>query len=380
MKKGEKKKMAIVEVTPAKRELAPAAVAPSQAEILIAQAIDKGVPIDTMERLLVMRRELKAEAAKEAFVREMAAFQAECPVIEKKKAVKDKHGNVRYSYAPLDVIVKQIQPVLKDHGLSYSVDTVFEADTLIVTCTVTHAEGHSEKSSFRCPIDKEAYMSGPQKVGAAMTFGKRYAFCNAFGIMTGDEDTDAVQEEPERMKAPERPTAAAAAKAPASAAPAAQPNALRPPSEKQLTFLHTLLDKYGMPKEEFLKAYKVASTKDLSADQVSKAIDELKKRTDVFEKWKPPTTGAPAAGAGDQPAAAAAAPPKNKIEQIAEYDKLVAMANEEDLDNMEGELRLDVKIDESVRKMALGLIEKRRSDLAGIADLQREFAEEKEPA
>ena len=39
-------------------------------------------------------------------------------------------------------------------------------------------------------------MSAQQKVGAALTFAKRYAFCNAFGIMTGDEDNDANQAAP----------------------------------------------------------------------------------------------------------------------------------------------------------------------------------------
>jgi len=33
-------------------------------------------------------------------------------------------------------------------------------------------------------------MSAPQVVAATITFRKRYAFCNAFGIMTGDEDID----------------------------------------------------------------------------------------------------------------------------------------------------------------------------------------------
>ena len=37
------------------------------AETLIAQAIDKAVPVETMEKLLAMRRELKAEWAKEQF-------------------------------------------------------------------------------------------------------------------------------------------------------------------------------------------------------------------------------------------------------------------------------------------------------------------------
>ena len=34
-------------------------------------------------------------------------------------------------------------------------------------------------------------MSGSQQNAAANTFSKRYALCNALGILTGDEDTDA---------------------------------------------------------------------------------------------------------------------------------------------------------------------------------------------
>ena len=53
------------------------------AELLIKQAIDKNVPIETMERLLVMRRELKTEWAKEEFIKALAQFQKKCPVIKK---------------------------------------------------------------------------------------------------------------------------------------------------------------------------------------------------------------------------------------------------------------------------------------------------------
>jgi hypothetical protein len=50
--------------------------------------------------------------------------------------------------------------------------------------------GHSQESDFTVPIDEKAFMNAPQKVASALTFAKRYAFCNAFGILTGDEDND----------------------------------------------------------------------------------------------------------------------------------------------------------------------------------------------
>ncbi|MDD5110852.1 MAG: ERF family protein [Patescibacteria group bacterium] len=171
-------------------------------EVLIAQAIEKGTPVETMERLLAMRRELRAEQAKEAYDRAMSAFQTECPTIEKTKKVLNKDKSVRYSYAPIDKIVEQVRPLLQKHGFSYTIDAPVEHGFVTAICKVTHELGHSVTSSFKIPIDKDSYMTAPQKFASALTFGKRYAFCNAFGILTGDEDddTEAMQEAEELAK------------------------------------------------------------------------------------------------------------------------------------------------------------------------------------
>lgn len=163
-------------------------------EMLIEQAIDKNVSIETMERLLAMRTQLKAEQAKEAFFRDLAQFQAECPVITKNKTVLNKDKKtVRYHFASLDEIVSQIKMYLQKFGFSYTIQTINEKDPdgQRSVCTAHHIEGHSRESEFWTPIDHEAYMSDQQKWASASTYGKRYAFCNAFGILTGDEDNDA---------------------------------------------------------------------------------------------------------------------------------------------------------------------------------------------
>jgi hypothetical protein len=48
-----------------------------------------------------------------------------------------------------------------------------------------------EVSQSEIDIDTSSKMNISQRDGAANSYGKRYAFCNAFGILTGDEDTDA---------------------------------------------------------------------------------------------------------------------------------------------------------------------------------------------
>jgi len=48
--------------------------------------------------------------------------------------------------------------------------------------------------------NKTSVMSQTQVVAAALTFAKRYAFCNAFGIMTGDDDNEKVISDKEPKK------------------------------------------------------------------------------------------------------------------------------------------------------------------------------------
>ena len=161
---------------------------------IISQAVEKGTGVEVMRELYAMRNEMKKEAAKEAYNLALAAFQAACPTINKSKAVII-GGARRYSYAPLDDIISQVKGLLKESGFSYSFNAEFKEGAQIITCTARHEAGHSEIATFRAPTESNAGMSEVQKHGAALTFAKRYAFCQVFGIMTGDEDMDAGKEQ-----------------------------------------------------------------------------------------------------------------------------------------------------------------------------------------
>ncbi len=164
---------------------------------LIHMAIEKKVPVETIERLLAMRTQLKAEFAKEAFDNAMADFQGECPVIKKTKdGGKTKSGIVAYSYAPLDKIVSQTKGLIAKHGFSYQIKTEMTGEKVKAICIVKHRLGHSEQSEMEVPLGaKTDIMSAPQVVASATTFAKRYALCNAFGIITGDEDNEGAIDE-----------------------------------------------------------------------------------------------------------------------------------------------------------------------------------------
>lgn len=178
----------------AKKKSSEIAILPTQEvgiESLLQRAVDKGVPVETLERLLAMRTQLKAERAKEAYDRAMAAFQAECPTIVKTKEVRTKSGQVAYRFAPIESIVAQVKDLIQKNQFSYSFTMELRDTGVKVICKITHAEGHSSESIMDIPFgSKTEIMSNSQVAAAATTFGKRYAFLNGFGIMTGDEDTD----------------------------------------------------------------------------------------------------------------------------------------------------------------------------------------------
>jgi hypothetical protein len=159
---------------------------------LISQAVASGASVEVLERLFTLHERVKESKAKEAFVGAMAKFQSEVPVIKKTKKVMNKDGRtVRYTFAPIESIVEQIKKPLVNNGFSYRWETAQEGGVVKATCIITHTMGHSEQSTFEVGIDTEGFMTAPQKSASALTFAKRYSLCNALGISTGDEDTDA---------------------------------------------------------------------------------------------------------------------------------------------------------------------------------------------
>ena len=64
----------------------------NEVAVFISQAIEKGLPVETMEKLFALREKVKAEQAREAYVEALASFQSEVPAIKKTKKVLNKTG------------------------------------------------------------------------------------------------------------------------------------------------------------------------------------------------------------------------------------------------------------------------------------------------
>lgn len=165
----------------------PGANSLASSERMMALAIEKGASPEALGQILALHERMKASAAKEAFDAALANLQHEMPMIVKSKL----GAKSAYKYAPLDEIVQQTRETIRRNGFSYTIGGEIEPGWVKAIVKITHFAGHSQESSFKVPIDnKNPMMNDPQRYGGAMTFAKRYAFCNAFGIMTADEDLD----------------------------------------------------------------------------------------------------------------------------------------------------------------------------------------------
>jgi ERF superfamily len=164
---------------------------------LLSKAIEVGAGIETVERLVALAQEVRALQAREAWYGAMAQFQKDCPKIHKTLTarIQTSRASFNYSYAPLSEILDVIQPVMAPLGLSVSwrLPRIVD-DRVITSCRVAHAMGHVEDSGeIAVPIitkDPEIGASPPQRVGAAMTYARRYSLMAIVGLAP-EEDDDA---------------------------------------------------------------------------------------------------------------------------------------------------------------------------------------------
>jgi hypothetical protein len=159
-------------------------------DTLISQAIKEKATVETFKELFELQKKIQEQVAAKAYRESMSKFQAECPIIKKTKIVSDKNGKVRYKYAPLESIIKQTQGGIARNGFSYHFNTAIIENGMDIIFTITHIMGHKEETHFPIPFETSEYMNVIQRAGSTLTYGKRYAFCDGFGISTADEDTD----------------------------------------------------------------------------------------------------------------------------------------------------------------------------------------------
>lgn len=158
---------------------------------LISQAIEKGLGVAELEKLMGLQERWEANQARKAFFEAFTKFQASCPDIRKTKEVA--FGDTRYKFAPLGDITRQLSESLEKAELSYRWEIQDDGATIQVTCLVSHVLGHTERTSMHASPDATGAKNAIQARGSAIEYLKRYTLIGALGLSTTDTDLDGQQ-------------------------------------------------------------------------------------------------------------------------------------------------------------------------------------------
>lgn len=159
--------------------------------MMLQKMIESGITADNvsaMEKMLELHERMQQRQAEREFNAAFAAVQSEMPDMQATAVVPDKQGNVKFKFAPYEEIMGKVKPLLTKHGFAVAFDSTFRDGRIFVTCTLMHAAGHSKTNTFSTRIG-----SGPpgasecQADGAASTYAKRFALCNALNIVIDKE-------------------------------------------------------------------------------------------------------------------------------------------------------------------------------------------------
>lgn len=227
----------------------------AQASSLVRLALERGVDVGVLERIVALQERVTLRDAEVALAQALSAFQAACPPIPKNRVAEvKKDGVLQYTYrfAPLEEIVRVIRPFLTLHGLSFRHDGEVSENAVKSICTVQHIAGASRSATFTGPIDTSGGKNPIQQVASARSYGRRYSLIDALGLTTEEDDDGAA--------------AGGTAKSTETI------------TESQAADLTALCDDVGAERSKFLKFMAVESFGEILASQHSRAVKALESK------------------------------------------------------------------------------------------------------
>ncbi len=190
----ENPQMQIVEARKRKRQT-PVALAtngePSVA-MMLQKVIEGGITkenVTALESLVGLYDRMQAKNAEREFNQAFAKLQSELRSVNATRTVPNKDGSPRYRFAPFEDIMEEVQPVLVANGFSISFNSRVGDARMVSICTLRHIGGWSQSNEFSVRIG-----GGPpgatetQADGAAKTYAKRGALCDALNIVVEHDD------------------------------------------------------------------------------------------------------------------------------------------------------------------------------------------------
>lgn len=218
---------------------------------MLQTAVDQNYDTDKLEMLMTLQERYEANEAKKAFDKAMSGFRGESiKIIKRKKAGFDHKsggGRTEYSFADLADAVDAAVPALGKWGLSHDWDTnQNDGGLIIVTCTLTHEQGHSKQTSLQASPDTTGSKNNLQAIGSTISYLERYTFLAITGLAAKGMDDDAKTAE-----------------------------TLKTINEKQVADLESLITEVGSDKAAFMKYCKVDNLGEILVQNYHFAVQAL---------------------------------------------------------------------------------------------------------
>lgn len=184
---------AVQEIIKANTAIEPVRSSPITPMAMIASAIERGMPIETIDKLMTLQERWEASQGRKAFDGAIALAKAEIKPIFKNRKVDftSAKGRTNYEYEDLAEIARSVDPILGLHGLSYRFRSKQNGRELTITCILSHRDGYFEENELTASNDETGNKNSIQAIGSTATFLQRYTLKLALGLAATKDDDGA---------------------------------------------------------------------------------------------------------------------------------------------------------------------------------------------
>lgn len=210
---------------------------------MIAQAINQGMDISVIDKLMTLQERYEANQGRKAFDKAIAAAKSEF-----KPVGRNRTGHQNKRYADFEAYASMIDPIIVQYGLSYRFETD-QSDTLIrVTCVVAHEDGHSIRNTLAAAADTSGSKNSIQAIGSTLTYLQRYTLVQAFGLAATDDDDGGKSDAPATI------------------------------TENQLMGLRELIEATRTDAVKLCQYFKIDSLQNMPSSQYDRAVSMIQKK------------------------------------------------------------------------------------------------------
>ena len=151
----------------------------------------RDVPIETMERVIKLDRELRAEKAERSYAAAFKAAQDDIEPIKKRGW----NPSTKSAYALAEDVAAEVDPIVSRHGFSQST-SMGECpipEHVRIVMTLRHVDGHKETHFYDAPLDTTGMKGAQNKTklhgsSSSWSYAERILKLHVWGVDTRQDD------------------------------------------------------------------------------------------------------------------------------------------------------------------------------------------------